>query len=278
MEFWKYQGTGNDFIIIDGRFSENHHVSELAKAICDRHYGIGADGLLVALGSKKAEANMVYYNADGSPASMCGNGIRCFSKFLRDAGIVTRKSFLVDTGDGIKQIRIRKESRPESTIEAAIGSPSGLRSIVVSRLELIHMQLGVPHSVLFLKPGRVQDPVGRLGPWIEKNPAFSAGTNVNFVELEQDGGLGVQTWERGVGRTLACGTGACASAVAACWVNGIGPYGKTPVSAAVVVRMPGGEVRVTLEGGSVSLTGPATLIGRGLFDVIGPWTQSSCIR
>jgi diaminopimelate epimerase len=271
MDFWKLQGSGNDFILIDNRDGGAGDLSAVAKASCHRHFGVGADGLMAVESSSIADIRMVYYNSDGSPAAMCGNGIRCFAKFVKDSRILLKDSFLVETGDGVKQINILTQSEKISQVQVDMGSHGEIRKIAIpasdtgleQEIELIFMHIGVPHSVIFIKDvlpssgeadlafsSELIELTERLGPLIEKHPAFLAGTNVNFVQvnegIELSAGLTVNTWERGAGRTLACGTGACAAAVAALWAGAIRPRqrGDGASGIAVHVRMPGGEVTV----------------------------------
>lgn len=307
MDFWKLHGSGNDFILIDNRDGKIGDLSAVAQASCHRHFGVGADGLMAVEPSSSAEVRMVYYNSDGSLAAMCGNGIRCFAKFVKDAGILTKDSFLVETGDGIKEVKILSENEKISQVQVDMGSHSEIQRNTISmaamgldrEIELIFMHLGVPHAVILLEDGLADltELTDKLGPLIEKHPAFPVGTNVNFVQINQWDGLPtdaesgskankgsranegadltVSTWERGAGRTLACGTGACAAAVAALWAGAIRPRqrGDGAAEAAVHVRMPGGEVTVTIAAPgaqsepspSILLSGPAELVCKGNF-------------
>ena len=272
MDFWKLQGTGNDFILVDNRENTIPSMADLAKAVCHRQFGVGADGLMAVEHSQTADVRMVYYNSDGSPAAMCGNGIRCFAKYVKDRGIVEAQAFSVETGDGIKQVGILEESEIRTVVQVDMGSSHGIRTIEVGSAELIFMQMGVPHSVYFTPDGAQL--VTQLGPVIEASPVFPEGTNVNFVTLHAKDPLDeslnqsileVHTWERGAGRTLACGTGACAAAIAAVET---GLYkGQPDLSGSVLVpvQMAGGRVSVTLTKDTVYLTGPAELICKGTF-------------
>lgn len=291
MDFWKLHGSGNDFILIDNRDGKIGDLSAVAQASCHRHFGVGADGLMAVEPSSSAEVRMVYYNSDGSPAAMCGNGIRCFAKFIKDAGILTKDSFPVETGDGIKEVKILSENEKISQVQVDMGCHSEIQRTTISmaamgldrEIELIFMHLGVPHAVIFIGDSLsdladladLAELTDKLGPLIEKHPAFPVGTNVNFAQIEKrnesktDAGadLTVSTWERGAGRTLACGTGACAAAVAALWAGAIRPRqrGDGAAEAAVHVRMPGGEVTVTIASPSILLSGPAELVCKGYF-------------
>lgn len=272
MHFWKLHGAGNDFILFDDRSQTIQEYGALAKAVCDRHFGIGADGMMAVGLSNQADVHMHFYNADGSAASMCGNGIRCFAKYANDSGIVPQPTFTVATGDGVKTVSITEPSEAVSLIEVDMGTFRNVRVFDAPPFALsaktVFMHCGVPHTMLFLSEAHDlsgADPTfgeawfaltEKFGPEIEKDPLFAEGTNVNFVVQSGDDSLMVSTWERGAGRTLACGTGACASAAAAHLLGLTGPR--------VRVRMPGGEVTITLAAdGAVTMQGEARLICKG---------------
>ena len=276
MEFWKLHGAGNDFLLVDDRSETLGDLPELAKAACDRHFGVGADGLMTVGNSDAADVAMHFFNADGSRAAMCGNGIRCFAKYVQDSGIIQDSSFTVETGDGVKQISVLSHREAASVISVDMGTAGELRDMNLYPFgvdaETVFMHCGVPHTILFLDreragletssengfPEALIALTERFGPKIEKSSVFANGTNVNFVFSTGENRLLVSTWERGAGRTLACGTGACASAAAACKLGLTGPN--------VRVRMPGGEVTVTIaDGGALTMKGEARLICRGSF-------------
>lgn len=270
MDFWKLHGTGNDFILIDNREHSSGDLSTLAQSVCHRRFGVGADGLIAAEESKIADIRMVYYNSDGSSATMCGNGLRCFAKFVQDYGIISYNSFTVETGDGIKEVSIQSQHEAESIVKLEMGKPTNLKEMEILEsghsYNLIFMHIGVPHSVIFLNEVTSQKHISNelinltdnIGPLIEKNPAFLEGTNVNFVQLVDNKSIIVSAWERGAGRTWACGTGACASAFATHYQN--------KVTSTVEVRMPGGKVIVSIsEDDTLYMQGPAKLICKGTF-------------
>ena len=244
IDFWKLHGAGNDFILVDNSRGQIEDLSLLASTVCHRRYGVGADGLMTACPSAVADIRMVYYNSDGSPAAMCGNGIRCFSKFVRDMGLIDRDAFTVETGDGVKKISISEESLSSSMVEVEMGTFTDGKAIALSaddkEFECIFTHFGVPHTVFFVGPTATEaeliEMAEKYGPSTEILPLFPEGTNVNFVQVLSESELYVCTWERGAGRTLACGTGACASAAAA------RQLGLVQLPAAV--RMPGGRVTV----------------------------------
>ena len=250
MEFCKYQGTGNDFVIVDGMSAGTGFDADRIAQICDRHFGVGADGFIAAVPSEIADVRMAFYNSDGSEASMCGNGIRCFSKFVRDRGIVKKDVFTVETGDGIKHIEMIEQKPDVSVVKVDMGTYSDFAekdSLRFGKAYATH--LGVPHAVLFRETDgghmeALSEEAVRTGYDIEFAPEFQPDrTNVNFVEVLADDHILCSTWERGAGKTLACGTGACSSAAASRLFRGCGDE--------IRVTMPGGEVVVSF-GGAVS--------------------------
>lgn len=273
MEFSKLQGTGNDFIVIDDR--DNNFLGRegsIASELCDRHYSIGADGILIVRNSSIAQIKMIIINADGSSASMCGNGIRCFAKYVFDEGILKDTFMKIETDDGIKNATLFLENNLVKNVKINMGNSSLLpseffskenekivnRSIVENNKEyhITSMQMGVPHTVIF---GKLDSFDINEGAKIEKNSLFTKGTNVNFCEVIDRKNLKVKTWERGAGATLACGTGSCASVVAA---NILGLSEDK-----VQVFVPGGSLQIEIEEDNVFMTGPAEFCFRGEIDV-----------
>ncbi len=235
----------------------------MIAAVCDRHFGVGADGLMAAMPSEFADVRMAYYNSDGSEASMCGNGIRCFSKFVRDHGIVGTADFTVETGDGIKRVSIVSETPEMTTVKVSMGVLGDISKVETSEWgELIFTHLGVPHAVLFKDTdGGGMAALDALalsqGSRIENAPQFQPDrANVNFVEILNEDHILCSTWERGAGKTLACGTGACASAAAS--------YLFCGCHDSIHVTMPGGEVVVSFDSDrNIFMEGPAVLICTG---------------
>lgn len=278
LEFWKLHAAGNDFIIIDNRAEKSISFPSLARYACHRHYGIGADGLIASEHSSVADIRMVYCNSDGSYAAVCGNGLRCFAKFVRDNNIVSSDYFSVETGNGAMYVSITEHSLKLSRVTFNITASGKIQQKYIQGYELSFLHLGVPHSVVFInaaeKPAsnisgtvpdlysyhNMQDLIEiteKFGAAIENDPAFNEGTNVNFVRIESRSHLTVSTWERGAGRTSACGTGACASALAA--------FHMDFTDAEILVSMPGGEVIVTvLADDTVKLDGTSELICKGV--------------
>jgi len=232
MLFSKMHGLGNDFIVIDARGKENIDYNFLAKRMCHRHIGVGADGILLVLDSKLADIRMRIINSDGSEAEMCGNGIRCFSKYVFERGIVKKDKFKVETLAGIIEPQlILNDYGLVEKVRVNMGKPSFKRkdipmqgdpessavnvSIDVEGREykITSLLMGVPHTVLFVNDIENVD-IYNLGPKIEKHELFPRKTNVNFVQVIDRDNIKVRTWERGAGATFACGTGSCASVIA----------------------------------------------------------------
>jgi len=232
MLFSKMHGLGNDFIVIDARDKEDIDYNSLAKRMCHRHIGVGADGILLVLNSDVADIGMRIINSDGSEAEMCGNGIRCFSKYVFERGIVKKDKFKVETLAGIIEPQlILNDYGLVEKVRVNMGKPSFKRkdipmqgdpesdaintSVEVEGKEykITSLLMGVPHTVLFVEDVEKVD-IYTLGPKIEKHEVFPRKTNVNFVQVIDKNNIKVRTWERGAGATFACGTGSCASVIA----------------------------------------------------------------
>lgn len=271
MEFTKAHGLGNDFIIIEDMEGSLSMTGEDAARLCDRRTGIGADGLMLVRPSDRADAYMHLFNSDGSVAEMCGNGIRCFAKYLYHSGLAKKPVLAIDTPAGIKQAELRIENGSVSAVRIDMGvplperkdvpmvgeGPCELITIPVEGRDFLCTALntGVPHLVIF-ESGLTEGEICHFGPLFERHPLFPAGTNVNFAHINNDGSISVRTWERGCGRTLACGTGSCACMVAAAMA------GYTPRSA--VIRLALGELFTEwAEDGHIFMTGPAEFSFRG---------------
>lgn len=273
MNFTKMQGTGNDFIVIED-FQLNHlsHQHELAKKLCDRRFGIGADGVLFVRESSIAEIKMDIVNSDGSYAAMCGNGIRCFAKYVYDEGIVSKENIKIETGDGIKiaYITVKNSKAEDITIDMGNFSlepkniPANVEDKIINKQLIIDnkeykitsMLMGVPHTVVICNLNEIDVKEGKA---IEKYELFPKGTNVNFCEIIDKSTVKVKTWERGAGPTLACGTGSCASVIAS---NLLDFTGKE-----VKVIVPGGEIFIKLNNDKVLMTGPAATVFKGEIDI-----------
>jgi diaminopimelate epimerase len=263
MNFVKMNGNGNDFIVIND--IENKLIgkeAEIAKNLCDRHFGIGADGILLVRKSDVSDIKMVIINSDGSYASMCGNGIRCFAKYVYDNNIIKNEIINIETGDGIKSAKLKAENGQIKRVSINMGIPSFEikdipaiaddkiinKKIVVCEKQyaITSMLMGVPHTVVI---GKLDDYKIEEGKAIEKLSIFPKGTNVNFCEVISRDKINVKTWERGAGPTLACGTGSCAC-VAACKELGL-------TGSKVEVHVPGGILFIEMTTEGIIMTGPA---------------------
>jgi len=265
MSFVKLQGTGNDFVLFDLRGeTEEHDWHALAPQLCDRHFGIGADGLLLVLppsdAAPQAEFRMRVINADGSEPEMCGNGLRCFVRYLHDKGLLTGPEVAVGTGAGLLRARILPpEEGSGFRVRLDMGRPFDMGREMLPlgdrRLDIQQISMGNPHCVTFVDD-LDRFPFDELGPVVEAHPRFRQRTNAEFVQVLSRSRLKVKVWERGAGPTLACGTGACAAVVAA--------VGRGLTDRHVKVDLPGGTLDIDwLVGGSVFLTGPAEPVFTG---------------
>ena len=272
MRFWKMHGLGNDYVVIDNRDEKisGAEAAELARKLCERRFSVGADGLLLVSNSKVADAKMRIFNADGSEAEMCGNGIRCFAKYCYERGIVRKKEFSVETLSGIKHVWLTLKNGEVEAVKVDMGEPNWERSslpmagrgtfidqnLQVDRVSFkaTCLSMGNPHCVIFVDD--VDDyPVDVDGPKIENHKAFPKRTNVEFVQVLSRNQLKIRVWERGCGETLACGTGTCASVAAA---NKLGKVGDK-----VTVHVLGGELQVELISGRQYLSGAAVKVFQG---------------
>ena len=260
-------GIGNDFIVIDNRdrkIKENK-LSEFAKRICERRFSVGADGLLLVYDPDVADVRMRMFNPDGTEAEMCGNGIRCFVKFCYENGITRKKELNVETLAGIKHTWFSVNGEVKS-VKVDMGAPSFERKSLPMRgegkcideklkvdgeiYEVTCLSVGNPHCVLFVDDLEAF-PVQEIGPKIEAHKVFPKRTNVEFVQVINRGEIKVRVWERGAGETLACGTGACASAVAS------HTLGKTDKE--VTVHLLGGDLKILYDR-HFFMTGPAVKV------------------
>lgn len=221
MKFLKAHSFGNDFIILDDpSLVSKKNFPSLAKQLCDRHTGIGADGILIVLPSKKADIRMRIINADGSEANMCGNGIRCFAKYIFEHGIIKKKKLSIETSAGIIKPELTIRKGKVATIKVEMGSPlfkikniHRPLKILGKKYYLTNLIMGAIHTVIFVNQLDKKEII-KTGPIIEKHKLFLQKTNVDFVKVISPTKIKLITWERGVGLSMACGTGACAAAVA----------------------------------------------------------------
>lgn len=245
LAFTKMNGWGNDFVMLDGPLSLG---PADISALCDRRFGIGGDGVLVV--SRGDPIDMGYWNADGSPAEMCGNGLRCVAQYVFDHGWVDSSEFKVQTPDGVRMVRVGADS---VDVEIGVASIVGHTEIGGERFHLI--DVGNPHAVVeVIDPDRAE--VRRIGASMQAEDRFPDGTNVEFVRFDPDG-ITMRVWERGIGETLACGTGMVAAAFVA--------IKAAAMSAPMKVRVPGGEGEVDFRDGTGWLKGPATYSFEGVW-------------
>lgn len=270
INFTKMQGTGNDFIVIEDFQGKYANLEGLAIKLCDRHFGIGADGILIVTKSDIADIQMIIINADGSYASMCGNGIRCFAKYIYEKKYVQKENMRIETGDGVKLANISIKTGKVECVTINMGkynfNPSSIPALAKSEIinmkieangkeyNITSMFMGVPHTIVF---GKLEDYQVEEGKYIERHSLFPEKTNVNFCEIVGRNIIRVKTWERGAGPTLACGTGSCAAVVAA------SRLGYTDEK--VEVQVPGGVLTVEIVKEEVIMTGPAEITFEGHF-------------
>ena len=270
MDFVKMHGLGNDFVFIEDKTGQDKDYTALARAMCNRHTGIGADGLIVIVDSRVADVRMRIINSDGSEAEMCGNGIRCFAKYVYDNGIIEKKRFTVETPAGIMEpeITVGADNKAE-LITINMGRPSFNRSEIPmegaegrvlnedlcvngANWKITSLLMGVPHTVTYVDDVDTVD-IEKIGPLFEKHEAFPKHTNINFAQQMDDRTVKVRTWERGAGATLACGTGSCSVAVAS-FLNG-------HTGREVDIQLPLGTLHIEYreEDDNVYMTGPAAV-------------------
>ena len=277
--FAKYHGIGNDFVLVDLRAGDAGGIQDAgrARAICDRRFGVGADGVLPILPpvTAGADARMRVLNADGSDSEMCGNGLRCVVKYLHDRGGIAKDRITIDTGAGplACDVHVADGAVAEVTVdmgrprltrgEIPLTGPADERAIDVpfAGFRMTGVSMGNPHAVMFLDDDReLMQLATRLGPGLEVDPVFPRKANIEFARMRSPRELDLVVWERGCGITLACGTGACATVVAACLT------GRAAVDTDVRVHLPGGalSIRVAPEYRTVFMRGPATHVFDGV--------------
>jgi len=277
MRFAKYQGIGNDFVMLADPGDRITLNPELVRALTDRRFGVGGDGVIrVAPGTGRGELVMDYYNSDGSAGEMCGNGIRCLALFALENGLTASTELAVETIAGLKVVEVLPGGHVRVDMGPPVFSPSQV-PVLVDGADALHtsidvggttveaacLSMGNPHAVLFVDDLEGA-PVTTLGPALENHDLFPNKTNVEFVRVESPELIRMAVWERGSGATLACGTGACAAAVAAHLLR--------DTKDRVRVELPGGELEIewpgSLEGpGAVMMTGPAEKSFEGELDL-----------
>ena len=279
MKFTKMQGIGNDYVYVNCFEETVKDPSAVARYVSDRHFGIGSDGLILIKPSDIADCEMDMYNLDGSQGAMCGNGIRCVAKYVYDYGIVKKENISVSTKSGIKYLDLTVRNGKVALVRVNMGSPVLTASqipVVSSTEEMINVPLkvngetyyitavsmGNPHAIVYMTDVDHLD-IGEIGPYFENHMAFPDRVNTEFVEVLDDHTLKMRVWERGSGETLACGTGACAVAVASI-LNGH-VDGEKPVT----VKLLGGDLEIfwDRQENLVYMTGPAATVFDGEIDL-----------
>ena len=279
MRFWKMHGIGNDFVLVDlwrdasdDDRGEGRRWRDLAPRLCDRHFGVGGDGVLLVLPSEKADVRMRMFNPDGSEAEMCGNGIRCLARYVREHHGVRSETLRVETIPGIMEVSF--PGHDASRVQVDMGTPRFAPSHIPIQadgervvdyplavngreLRITAVSMGNPHAVAFLQDGDLAAfPLEAIGPDVERHPLFPRRTNFEVCQVEGPHRMWVRVWERGAGATLACGTGACAAAVAGVTLGLV----ESPVQ----VTLPGGTLEIAWQpGGPVLMTGPASYVFAG---------------
>ena len=274
MRFTKMQGAGNDYVYVNCFEQTVENAPELARRISDRHFGVGSDGLILIAPSDVADVQMIMYNADGSRAQMCGNGIRCVGKYAHDRGLTDKTVLTVETLAGIKTLTLHlgPDGQTES-VTVDMGEPElapekipvradGARAVDIpieaagQTRRATCVSMGNPHAVIFVNDVDSLD-LPKIGPEFEHHALFPERTNTEFCQVLPDGALKMRVWERGAGETLACGTGACATLVAA---NLTERSGRT-----ATLKLRGGDLAISwdVQNNHIFMTGPATFVFDG---------------
>lgn len=277
MKFTKMQGIGNDYVYVDCTRESVPNPPETARRVSDRHFGIGSDGMILIKPSDRADFEMEMYNADGSLGAMCGNGIRCVGKYVYDSGLTKKTSLSIDTKSGIKYLELITENGKVSLVRVNMGSPIlDARQIPVfaQHTQVINdpiivdgksyrmtcVSMGNPHAIVYVDDIKALD-IEKIGPLFESHSVFPDRVNTEFVHILDSRTVEMRVWERGSGETLACGTGACAVAVASI-LNG---HTKEEVT----VKLLGGDLLIRWDRSEdqVYMTGPAVTVFTGEIDV-----------
>ena len=274
MKFTKMQGLGNDYVYVNCLKEKIADPPELARRISDRHFGVGSDGLIMINPSDKADFEMEMYNADGSRAEMCGNGIRCVGKYVYDYGLTDKTQISVETLAGIKHLDLTVENGKATLVKVDMGQPvfepdripvKAEGSMVVDEplevdgkeYRMTCISMGNPHAVIFVDQDVRELPLEEIGPSFENHERFPKRINTEFVRVIDRHTVQMRVWERGSGETLACGTGTCAAAVA-CVLNGL-------TEDEVTVHLLGGDLYIKWDRkkNTIYMTGPAEIVFEG---------------
>lgn len=277
MKFTKMQGCGNDYVYVDANKERIDDISHVAKQVSNRHFGVGSDGLILIKPSDKADFLMDMYNNDGSRGKMCGNGIRCVAKYVYDNGLTDKKQLKIETLSGIKTLDLTVEDGRVSLVTVDMGSPiftpkdipiisdkerivDELVTIGDKEYRMTCLSMGNPHAVVFVD-NTEEVPITTIGPLFENHTIFPERVNTEFVQVINRKHIKMRVWERGSGETLACGTGACASAVA-CVINNL-------TDNEVKVSLLGGDlyIKYDTKENHVYMTGDAVTVFTGEIDI-----------
>ena len=259
MKFTKMHGLSNDYLYVYGEVPEN--IAALSQKLSERHLGAGSDGMIYISRSDIADFKMRIFNADGSEAKMCGNGIRCVGKYVYDKGYTDKKFLSIETLSGIKYLNLQIINGKVKTVTVNMGKAEAEKPMTLTvdgkTVSLIPVSVGNPHAVIFVDDIETA-PLLTLGPKIEHHPFFPDGVNVEFVQVLEDDKLRMRVWERGSGVTMACGTGACATVMAAIAAKHC-RYDET-----VSVVLDGGTLKIQIASdNTVQMTGPAETVYEG---------------
>jgi diaminopimelate epimerase len=275
MHFLKMHGTGNDFVLVDGLTVplSDADWSSLSRQMCDRHFGIGSDGLLIVDRSPRADFRMRMFNPDGSESEMCGNGIRCFAKYLYDSNLARAPRLTVETGAGVLSLRVHGDGQRADRVTVSMGVPVFEPALIPvlapgpvafdlsvpdvgAEVSVNCVSMGNPHAVMFLDHPVAEFPLESVGPRVERHHLFPRRVNFEVVQRIGPDELDMRVWERGAGLTLACGTGAAAVVATARRRGLIGDRAR--------VNLPGGTLEFIWDGqGEIEMTGPAVLVYEG---------------
>lgn len=275
MKFTKMHGCGNDYVYVDCTGEMLADPNAAAKKVSDRHFGIGSDGLILICPSQKGDFRMRMYNSDGSEGAMCGNGIRCVAKFVYDKGLTDKTRLAVETNAGMKYLDLTVEDGKVSKVRVDMGAPSlkaaeipvvGLGEEVIGQpvsvagqdWRMTCVSMGNPHAVVWCGDVDGLD-IEKVGPCFHDHPMFPDRVNTEFVRVIDRQNVQMRVWERGAGETWACGTGACATAVA-CVANGL-------TDRKVTVHLRGGDLEIEVTENTVFMTGPAVTVFEGEIEI-----------
>lgn len=277
LKFTKMQGLGNDYVYMDAIHQKIENESSLAQFVSNRHFGIGSDGLILICKSDIADFKMRMFNADGSEAEMCGNGIRCVGKFVYDKGLTSKTTVKIETLAGIKTLQLNTKEGKVETVKVDMGEPilnpkdipviseeEPVKNLILEaegrKFKFTCVSMGNPHAITQVEDTENFD-VEKYGKILEVDKAFPNKTNVEFIQIVDKNHVKMRVWERGAGETLACGTGACGTAVA-CYLNGM-------TERKVEVELLGGKLYIEWndKDNHIYMTGPAVTVFEGILEI-----------